>query len=54
MGTGGALRLAYTRFIAGQRFFAMNGDSILQVPFDAMFEAHLRGIVPRVRLPLPK
>jgi NDP-sugar pyrophosphorylase family protein len=42
MGTGGALRLAYTRYTAGQRFFAINGDSILQVPFQAMYEAHLK------------
>ena len=41
LGTAGALRLAYTRFIAGQRFFAMNGDSILQVPFQSMYGAHL-------------
>jgi D-glycero-alpha-D-manno-heptose 1-phosphate guanylyltransferase len=42
MGTAGALRLAYTRFTAGQRIFAMNGDSILQVPFRSMYEAHLK------------
>jgi len=41
MGTAGALRLAYERFCAGQRFFAVNGDSILQVPFDAMYNTHL-------------
>ncbi len=42
MGTAGALRLAYTRFMAGKRVFAMNGDSILQVPFRSMYEAHLK------------
>ncbi len=42
MGTAGALRLAYGRFMAGQRVFAMNGDSILQVPFRSMYEAHLK------------
>jgi NDP-sugar pyrophosphorylase family protein len=42
LGTGGGLRLAYTRYAAGQRFFAINGDSILQVPFQAMYEAHLK------------
>lgn len=42
MGTAGALRLAYTRFMAGQRVFAMNGDSILQVSFRSMYEAHLK------------
>jgi NDP-sugar pyrophosphorylase family protein len=41
MGTAGALRLAYTRFMSGQRVFAMNGDSILQVPFQSMYETHL-------------
>ncbi len=42
MGTAGALRLAYRRFTVGQRVFAMNGDSILQVPFRSMYEAHLK------------
>ena len=41
MGTAGALRLAYTRFTAGQRVFAMNGDSTLQVTFCSMYEAHM-------------
>ena len=41
MGTAGALRLAYTRFTPGQRVFAMNGDSILQMSFQSMYEAHL-------------
>jgi D-glycero-alpha-D-manno-heptose 1-phosphate guanylyltransferase len=41
MGTAGALRLAYQRFAEDKAFFAMNGDSILQVPFAAMYKAHL-------------
>jgi D-glycero-alpha-D-manno-heptose 1-phosphate guanylyltransferase len=42
IGTAGALRLAYTRYIAGERFFAMNGDSILQLPFHSMYQAHCK------------
>ncbi len=40
-GTAGALRLAYSRYLSGPRFVAMNGDSLLQADFGAMYEAHM-------------
>lgn len=51
MGTAGALRLAHSRYAAGQRFFAMNGDSILQLDLLLMHEFHKRsGAVATVAL----
>lgn len=41
MGTAGALRLAYSRFGSGSRFFAMNGDSFVQLDFQAMYSGHI-------------
>lgn len=40
MGTAGALRLAHSRYAAGQRFFALNGDSLLKLDFRQMYEYH--------------
>ncbi len=40
MGTAGALRLAFSRFGSSRRFFAMNGDSIVQLDFQAMYSGH--------------
>lgn len=42
LGTGGALRLASQRFAAHRRFFAMNGDSLLQLDFQAMLRCHVK------------
>ena len=42
MGTGGALQLAFSRYRLDRRFFAMNGDSILQLDFHAMYREHIR------------
>ena len=42
LGTAGALRLAYSRYGSAPRFIAMNGDSLLQADFGAMYEAHTR------------
>lgn len=41
LGTAGALRLAYSRYLSAPRFVAMNGDSLLQADFGAMYEAHI-------------
>jgi D-glycero-alpha-D-manno-heptose 1-phosphate guanylyltransferase len=46
MGTAGALRLAHTRYAEGQSFFAMNGDSIADLDFQALLEAHRRHATP--------
>ena len=40
LGTAGALRLGAMRFCPRERFFAVNGDSILHLDFRAMLEAH--------------
>jgi D-glycero-alpha-D-manno-heptose 1-phosphate guanylyltransferase len=40
MGTAGALGLAYSRFAPGERVFAMNGDSILELSLAAMWQLH--------------
>lgn len=40
LGTAGALRLAHSRYVSAPRFIAMNGDSLLQADFGAMYEAH--------------
>lgn len=40
MGTAGALSLAYLRYARGERVLAMNGDSILQMSFPAMWDWH--------------
>ena len=42
MGTAGALGLAYSRYARGERVFAMNGDSILQMSLSAMWDWHTR------------
>lgn len=41
LGTAGALRLAAKRYAPGRRFFAMNGDSILELDYAAMLGAHI-------------
>lgn len=41
LGTAGALRLAHSRYVSAPRFMAMNGDSLLQADFGAMYEAHM-------------
>jgi D-glycero-alpha-D-manno-heptose 1-phosphate guanylyltransferase len=42
LGTAGALRLAFSRFGFGRRFFAMNGDSILQLDLRSMYANHVQ------------
>jgi len=42
MGTAGALQLAFSRYGLARRFFAMNGDSILQLDFHSMYREHVR------------
>lgn len=42
LGTAGALRLAYSSYVSAPRFIAMNGDTLLQVDFTAMYKAHMR------------
>jgi NDP-sugar pyrophosphorylase family protein len=42
LGTAGALALAAKTHAAGERFFAMNGDSLCDVDFGEMLQAHVR------------
>lgn len=55
LGTAGAIRLAAQRFQVSRRFVVMNGDSILQLDFRAMFQAHTEhgrtGTVALARVP---
>jgi NDP-sugar pyrophosphorylase family protein len=41
LGTGGAILQAASRFSHGERFVALNGDSLLQLDFKSMVDAHL-------------
>lgn len=41
LGTGGALRLAASRF-PDERFLVMNGDSFFDIPLPSLVDAHLR------------
>ncbi len=41
LGTAGALRLAYSRYVSAPRLVAMNGDSWLQADFGALYKAHM-------------
>jgi len=51
LGTAGAIRLAAGHLESVPRFFAMNGDSLLQLDFAAMLQAHeVRGSAATVAL----